>query len=78
MIQTAENVARSTVSTAQQDELTAAPLRAYRDALADDAAFLRRFMDLPFAVPDSRFKRTPARSTATRASMRRPPKASQA
>jgi len=30
----------------------------YGQALADDSAFLRRFMALPFAVPDSRFKRT--------------------
>ena len=35
---------------------------------ADDAAFLRRFMDLPFAVPDGRFRRTARHSTATRAS----------
>ena len=59
MIQTAENVAaKHGVDRASQDELTLHRYAQYRDALADDAAFLRRFMDLPFAVPDSRYTRT--------------------
>jgi acetyl-CoA acetyltransferase family protein len=61
MLQTAENVARRfAIDTGRQNELSLRRYEQYRDALADDAAFLRRFMDLPFAVPDSRFKRTQA------------------
>ncbi len=61
MIETAENVARKHgVDRARQDELTLRRYDQYGDALADDAAFLRRFMDLPFAVPDARFRRTRA------------------
>ena len=35
-------------------------LEHYQDALADDSAFLKRFMTLPFDVPDPRFKKTVA------------------
>ncbi len=59
MIQTAENVAaKHGVDNARQNELTLRRYEQYGDALAHDSAFLRRFMDLPFAVPDVRFKRT--------------------
>ena len=61
MVQTAENVARRAgVDTGLQHELTLRRYQQYQDALADGAAFLRRFMDLPFGVPDGRFKRTQA------------------
>jgi acetyl-CoA acetyltransferase family protein len=59
MIQTAENVAKKHgIDGARQNALTLRRYQQYADALADGAAFLRRFMDLPFAVPDSRFRRT--------------------
>ena len=59
MVQTAENVARrSGVDTGAQHELALRRYQQYGDALADGAAFLRRFMELPFDVPDGRFKRT--------------------
>jgi acetyl-CoA acetyltransferase family protein len=59
MIQTAENVAKKHgIDGARQNAVTLRRYEQYADALADGAAFLRRFMDLPFAVPDSRFRRT--------------------
>ena len=61
MVQTAENVARrAAVDTGLQHELTLRRYQQYQDAVADGAAFLRLFMELPFAVPDARFKRTQA------------------
>src|SRR5690606_39297411 len=39
-------------------ELTLCRYEQYGEALANDSAFLRRFMALPFTVPDARFKRT--------------------
>lgn len=58
MVDTAENCARDwQISTQEQHELAALRYQQYRDALKDDAAFLRRFMTLPFAVPDQRFKK---------------------
>ncbi|HWV51515.1 thiolase family protein [Pseudorhodoplanes sp.] len=58
MVDTAENCARDwQISTQEQHELTALRYDQYRDALKDDKAFLRRFMTLPFAVPDARFKK---------------------
>ena len=61
MIQTAENVAaKHGVSRARQDALALHRYAQYAEALADDSAFLRRFMALPFAVPDSRLRRTVA------------------
>ncbi|MEO7338731.1 MAG: thiolase family protein [Caldimonas sp.] len=61
MIQTAENVAsKHGIDNARQNELTLRRYAQFDDARADDSAFLRRFMDLPFDVPDSRFKRTRA------------------
>ena len=61
MLRTAENVAAEHgVSTAMQNELTLHRYAQYEEALSDDSAFLRRFMDLPFSVPDARFKREQA------------------
>lgn len=59
MLQTAENVAtKHGVSTAQQHELVLRREAQYADALKDDAAFLRRFMTLPFEVPSPDFRKT--------------------
>ena len=61
MIETAENVAsKYRINGARQNALTLRRYEQYRDALADDSAFLRRFIDLPFDVPDSRYRRTRA------------------
>src|SRR5690606_16086014 len=58
MLKTAENVAAEHgLTTQQQNELTLVRYQQYEEALKDDSAFLKRFMDLPFSVPDSRFKR---------------------
>lgn len=55
MIQTAENVARRhNISTSEQNDVVLQRYQQYGDALADDSAFLKRFMSLPFAVPDMR------------------------
>jgi acetyl-CoA acetyltransferase len=52
MLQTAENVAaKHGITTAQQHEVVLLRERQYRQALADDAAFLKRFITLPFEVP---------------------------
>ncbi len=57
MIQTAENVAREAgISREEQDEVTLLRYRQYQDALRDEAAFLKRFMLLPFEVRDARGK----------------------
>lgn len=56
MIETAENCARRwSIERGEQDDLTLARYAAYDDALADDRAFQRRYMDLPFELPDPRF-----------------------
>lgn len=61
MIQTAENVAAEHgITTAEQHELVLTRYEQYQEALANDAAFLKRFMDLPFSVPDARFRREQA------------------
>lgn len=39
----------------------------YRDALKDDAAFLRRYMTLPFTVPDRNFRKEVGTMKGTRA-----------
>ena len=59
MVETAENVARKhNVGTAEQNAVTMRRYEQYADATANDAMFLRRFMDLPFDVPDERFGKT--------------------
>jgi len=58
MLRTAENVATEHgFTTAQQHELTLHRYAQYEDALKDECAFLRRFMDLPFSVPDAHLRR---------------------
>jgi len=59
MTQTAENCASKwNVTTEQQHEVVLRRLEQYNDALSDDSAFLKRFMTLPFDVPDARFRKT--------------------
>lgn len=59
MTVTAENVARKHgVTTEQQHEVTLMRTEQYRRALADDRAFHRRYMTLPFEVPSGNFKKT--------------------
>ena len=59
MLVTAENVARQhQLTTAQQHELLLHRQEQYQAALADDCAFLKRFMTLPFDVPAPNFKKT--------------------
>lgn len=61
MLQTGENVASSHgISTARQHEVVLRREEQYRAALADDSAFLKRFMTLPFEVPAPNFKKTVA------------------
>jgi len=61
MLQTAENVARKHgISTAQQHEVVLMREEQYRRALADNSAFLKRFMTLPFEVPAPNFRKTVA------------------
>ena len=64
MVQTAENVARRYgISTTEQNDVTARRYQQYDDALADDQAFQRRYMALPFDVPDPKFRKTAATMT---------------
>jgi acetyl-CoA acetyltransferase len=59
MLATAENVARKHgISTAEQHEVVLAREAQYTQALGDDAAFLKRFITLPFAVPAPGYKKT--------------------
>lgn len=61
MLQTAENVAKKHgISTSQQHEIVLMREAQYQHALADDSAFLKRFMTLPFDVPAPNFRRTAA------------------
>jgi acetyl-CoA acetyltransferase len=65
MIDTAENVAKAHgVSTAEQHAVVLRREAQYRDALADGCAFLKRFMTLPFDVPDARFRKSAGRLEA--------------
>ena len=58
MIETAENVAaKYQVTREEQDAITLRRQAQYEDALADDRAFHRRYMDLPFELPDHRFSK---------------------
>ncbi len=55
MLQTAENVAaEAKIGRREQDEVTFVRARQYQDALAGDAAFLRRFMVWPLEVKDAK------------------------
>ncbi|MDP6530576.1 MAG: hypothetical protein QF375_01695, partial [Arenicellales bacterium] len=58
MVQTAENVAsRHGIGTAQQHEVVLRRLEQYERAVADDHAFQRRYMTLPFEVPNASFRK---------------------
>jgi len=58
MIETAENVARKyQVTREEQDAITLTRQAQYAEALADDRAFQRRYMEMPFELPDPRFTR---------------------
>ena len=58
MVDTAENVARKhQVTREEQDAITLRRQAQYADALADDRAFQRRYMDLALELPDPRFAR---------------------
>jgi acetyl-CoA acetyltransferase len=60
MLATAENVARRHgIGTAEQHEVVLVREQQYAQALADDSAFLRRFMSLPFDVPAPGYKKWP-------------------
>jgi len=59
MVATAENVAKKHgIGTAEQHQVVLRREAQYRDALANDSAFLRHFMTLPFEVPDPSFRKT--------------------
>jgi acetyl-CoA acetyltransferase len=61
MIDTAENVAgKHQVSTGQQHDLVLRRQAQYQDALADDRAFQKRYMTLPFEVPAPNYRRVAA------------------
>ncbi len=58
MTQTAENVAaKHKITTEEQHEVLLRREQQYADATADDCAFQKRYMSLPFAVPDARFRK---------------------
>ena len=58
MLQTAENVASAhNISTARQHEVVLRREEQYRDSLADDSAFLKRYITLPFDLPAPNFKK---------------------
>jgi acetyl-CoA acetyltransferase family protein len=61
MIQTAENVAvKHQITTAEQHDVVLQREAQYRDALKDDCKFQKRYISLPFAVPDASFRKTVA------------------
>lgn len=63
MLNTAENVAKKHgISTAQQHEVVLQRTEQYQMALADDRAFQKRYMSLPFDVPDPRLRKVVASS----------------
>lgn len=59
MVSTAENVAKKHgIGTAEQHEIVLRREAQYREALAGESAFLKRFMTLPFEVPDPAYRKT--------------------
>ena len=59
MVQTAENVARKyQITTAAQHEVVLRRGEQYAAALANDHAFQKRYMTLPFDVPSANFKKS--------------------
>ncbi|MCE7868892.1 thiolase family protein [bacterium CPR1] len=62
MLATAEKIAsRYGISTEDQHQVTLLRQEQYRQALANDSAFCKTFMPLPFEVPDRRRRKTVAR-----------------
>lgn len=58
MVETAEDCARDwQISTEEQHDVVARRFEQYQDALKDDHAFQRRYMPLPFDVPDAAFRK---------------------
>jgi acetyl-CoA acetyltransferase family protein len=59
MVGTAENCARDwQVSTEEQHDVVARRWEQYEMAMADDHAFQKKYMKLPFQVPDAKFRKT--------------------
>ena len=59
MTGTAENVARKyQFTTEMQHEVVLRRYEQYQDATKDDHAFQKRYMRLPFEVPDKRYRKT--------------------
>lgn len=59
MLETAENVAKKHgVTTEQQHEIVLQRCEQYKNACANDHAFHKRYMTLPFDVPNARFNKT--------------------
>ena len=59
MLQTGERVARRHgISTAEQNAVTLRRYEQYAQACADERAFQRRYMTLPFELPDAVFAKT--------------------
>ena len=59
MVTTAENVAKKHgIGAAEQHEIVLRREAQYREALAGESAFLKRFMTLPFEVPDPAYRKT--------------------
>ncbi|MEE2998205.1 MAG: thiolase family protein [Pseudomonadota bacterium] len=64
MVDTAENVARKwQITTEEQHDVVAQRYEQYCDATADDNSFHKRFMRLPFSVPDQKYRKTVATMT---------------
>jgi acetyl-CoA acetyltransferase len=58
VVQTAENVAsRWQISREEQHDVVLRRYEQYQDALAGNCAFQRRYMTLPFEVPDAKFSK---------------------
>jgi acetyl-CoA acetyltransferase len=61
MTQTAENVAaRHQITTEQQHEVVLRRQEQYQEAVANDHAFQKRYMTLPFEVPAPNYRKTAA------------------
>ncbi len=59
MVDTAENVARKHgIGTGEQHELVLHRQAQYQDALADEKAFQKRYMTLPFEIPSANYRKT--------------------
>jgi len=64
MVGTAENVAKKwQITTDEQHDVVAQRYEQYCDATADDYAFQKKYMRLPFQVPDQSFRKTVASMT---------------